>query len=321
MLEPDWGVVSAIAREHRSGASSALPSEPQGVDVIRTSTEQARLTIKAGQRVTLGIRRFHLLPTPIASFRLLTSSPATAEALRDSPLLRQLVESMQAPVLDSLDGAEGKGAEGKAVERDSTLAGVGVIAAGNGSIGEIARAAAQGRRWLLCIPPRAALPARILIQCDHEAARSATLRLVASVMRHLHTEATFVSLQSPTAPRAEATSAFRRLLDARAELQEIHGLDIRTDVHIGDPANWAAQLSVANPPALVVLGLESTAEDLERTLSANFGALFSDASACPVLLSYTEAQTQAGAGPFDAITPLFPAQSAAAAQALPVTPA
>ena len=44
-LEPDWGVVSAIGREHRSGASSALPSEPQGVDVTRTSTEQARLAI------------------------------------------------------------------------------------------------------------------------------------------------------------------------------------------------------------------------------------------------------------------------------------
>ncbi len=312
VLEPDWGVVSAIARDHRTG--SARPGESAGIEVIRTSTEQARLALKAGQRVTLGIRRFHLLPTPIASFRLLTSSPATAAALRGSPLLRQLVESMQAPVLDSLDGAEG-------VERDSTVAGVGVIAAGYGSIGEIARAAAQGRRWLLCIPPRAALPARILIQCEHEAARSATLRLVASVMRHLHAEATFVSLQSPTAPRAEATSAFRRLLDARAELQEIHGLDIRTDVHIGDPASWAAQLSVANPSALVVLGLESSPEDLERTLSANFGALFADTSGCPVLLSYTEAQSQAGSGPYDAITPLFPAQSATAAQGLPVTPA
>jgi sulfate transport system ATP-binding protein len=311
LLEPDWGVVSAIGREHRSGG--ALAAEPQGIEVIRTSTEQTRLALKAGQRVALGIRRFHLLPTPIASFRLLTSSPATAEALRASPLLRQLVESMQAPVLDSLEGA----AEG--MERDSTVGGVGVIAAGRGSIGEIARAAAHGRRWLLCIPPRAALPARILIQCDHEAARSATLRLVASVMRHLHAEATFVSLQSPTAPRAEATSAFRRLLDARAELQEIHGLDIRTDVHIGDAATWAGQLSLANPPALVVIGLECSPEDLERTLSADFGALFGDASGCPVLLSYTEAQAQVGAGPYESITPLFAAQPASGAQTAPLT--
>ena len=131
---------------------------------------------------------------------------------------------------------------------------------------------------------------------------------------------TFVSLQSPTAPRAEATSAFRRLLDARAELQEIHGLDIRTDVHIGDPASWAAQLALSNPPALVVLGLECKPEDLERTLSTNFGALFSDASACPVMLSYTEAQAQIGAGSFDAISPLFPAQAASAGQAEPLTP-
>jgi sulfate transport system ATP-binding protein len=312
-LEPDSGVVSAIGREHRSSGSTAVSAEPQGIDVIRTSTEQARLAIRAGQRAPLGIRRFHLLPTPIASFRLLASSPATAAALRETPLLRQLVESMQAPVLEPLDHAEGS-------EREGGTAGVGVIAAGRGSIGEIARAAAQGRRWLLCVPPRGALPGRILIQCDHEAARSATLRLVASVMRHLHAEATFVSLQSPTAPRAEATSAFRRLLDARAELQEIHGLDIRTDVHIGDPASWAAQLSLSSPPALVVLGIECRPEDLERTLSSNFGALFSDASACPVMLSYTEAQAQVGAGSFDSISPLFPVQAAGAGQSDPVTP-
>jgi sulfate/thiosulfate transport system ATP-binding protein len=326
-LEPEWEVISAIGREHRASPSGAAPSsEQQIVDVTRTSTEQARIALKPGQPVTLGIRRFHLLPTPIASFRLLGTVPATAASLRSSPLLRQLVESMQAPVLDALDAMASS-------ERDGTQAGVGVIAAGSQSIGEIARAAVQGRRWLLCIPPRATLPSRILIHCEHEAARSSTLRLVASVMRHLHAEATFVSLQSPAAPRAEATSAFRRLLDARAELQEIHGLDIRTDVHIGDPPSWAAQLASSAQPALVVLGIESAPGDLARILSEDFGALFTDASTSVVLLSYTEAQTPPVGARLDAISPLFPvsapqstnaasaASVATVAEVLPRTPA
>ncbi len=317
-LEPEWDVTSAIGREHRAVGGTAPTGEQQIVDITRTSAEQARLALKPGLRVALGIRRFHLLPTPIASFRLLATAPATVAALRSSPLLRQLVESMQAPVLDAQDAPTGS-------EREGIQAGVGVIAAGSHSIGEIARAAAQGRRWLLCIPPRAALPARILIQCDYEAARSSTLRLVASVMRHLSAEATFVSLQSPAAPRAEATSAFRRLLDARAELQEIHGLDIRTDVHIGDPASWAAQLAVTAQPALVVLGVESTPSDLERILSSDFGALFSDVSTSVVLLSYTESQAQLAGVRLDTMSPLFPAQTpqgaaAAAPAAVPVLP-
>jgi hypothetical protein len=85
----------------------------------------------------------------------------------------------------------------------------------------------------------------MLIYCNSDAARSATLGLVASVMRHLHAEATFVSVQSPTAPRSEVTSSFRRLLDARAELQETHGLDIRTDVQIGDLNSWVAHLAAS----------------------------------------------------------------------------
>ncbi len=152
----------------------------------------------------------------------------------------------------------------------------------------MARAAAQGRRWLLCIPPRSALPRRMLIHCASEAARSATLRLVASVMRHLHAEATFVSVQSPTAPRAEVTSAFRRLLDARAELQETHGLDIRTDVQIGDLDGWVSQLAAASEPVLVVLGLEGTAQELGATAAPGISRPCSRANAqCPVLLSYT----------------------------------
>jgi hypothetical protein len=106
-------------------------------------------------------------------------------------------------------------------------------------------------------------------------------------MRHLHAEATFVSVQSPTAPRSEVTTSFRRLLDARAELQEAHGLDIRTDVQIGDLNGWVANLAAAPEPVLVVLGLDGTPEELEHLLDAQFQPLFSSAGRLPVLLACT----------------------------------
>jgi sulfate transport system ATP-binding protein len=282
-------VISAVGREHLPDVAGGSHAAPQVVvEVTRTNGEQSQLPLTPGKRVALAIRRFHVLPTPISSFRILTSDAAAAAALHQAPLLHQLVQSMQAPVL----GAQDVG------ERDASQTGVAVIAGGSHAIEEIVAAAVQGRRQMLCIPLHSALPRRMLIQCNSDAARSATLGLVASVMRHLHAEATFVSVQSPTAPRSEVTSSFRRLLDARAELQETHGLDIRTDVQIGDLNGWVAHLAASSEPMLVVLGLDGSPRELEHTLHHDFQPLFNDGGSCAVLLSCTgEPAAAADSGP------------------------
>ena len=293
-------IISAVGREHQPDAAGATHMPAQVVvDVTRTNSEQGQLPLTPGKRVALAIRRFHVLPTPISSFRILTSDAAKAEALLQAPLLRQLVQSMQAPVL----GAQDKG------ERDATQTGVAVIAGGGNSIAEIVAAAAQGRRQMLCIPPHLALPRRILIRCNSDAARSATLGLVASVMRHLHAAATFVSVQSPTAPRSEVTSSFRRLLDVRAELQETHGLDIRTDVQIGDLNGWVAQLAASSEPVLLVLGLDGSPRELEQILKSDFQPLFNDGGNCAVLLSCTGTPAEAAYSRSSGIDSLFDAKA------------
>jgi sulfate/thiosulfate transport system ATP-binding protein len=294
-------VISAVA----AGGDSTAPLVV--VDVTRTNGEQAQLPLTPGKRVALAIRRFHVLPTPISSFRILTSDAATAAALRQAPLLRQLVQSMQAPVLEAQD----KG------ERDASQTGVAVIAGRDEhAIDDIVAAAAQGRRQMLCIPPHLGLPRRMLIQCNTDAARSATLGLVASVMRHLHAEATFVSVQSPTAPRSEVTSSFRRLLDARAELQETHGLDIRTDVQIGDLNGWVAHLAASSEPVLVVLGLDGSPHELEQTLRNDFHPLFNAGGSCAVLLSCT-GQPRNAESRSSGIDSLFDSRSPELMQGLP----
>jgi sulfate/thiosulfate transport system ATP-binding protein len=243
--------------------------------VTRTNAEQAQLPLAPGKRVALGVRRFHVLPTPVASFRIISTEARVAAELREAPLLRQLVQSMLAPVLDAADSAE----------RDVAQTGVAVISLQGDSIQQIGAAAALGRSRFLCLSPRSALPRRMLIYCTSDAARSSALGLVASVMRHLHAEATFVSVQSPAAPRSEVTSSFRRLLDARAELQQNHGLDIRTDVQIGDLNGWVTQLASAAEPLLVVLGLDGTPAELTRLLRSEFQPLFSPQAQCAVLIS------------------------------------
>ncbi len=254
-------------------------TEPIFVDITRASSDQSQLPLTAGKRVVLGIRRFHLLPTPISSFRILDADPQAAARLRASPLMHALLQSMQARVLGASD----------AREPDSAQTGVGVMSLDAAAVARVAASVQQGRHRLLCIPPQLASPRRLLIYCSSEAARPATLGLVASVMRHLNAEATFVSVQSPSAPRAEVTTSFRRLLDARAELQESHGLDIRTDVQIGDLNGWVTQLASAAEPALVVLGLDGTADELDELLRREFQPLFSDQSRCALLLSCTGA--------------------------------
>ena len=109
--------------------------------------------------------------------------------------------------------------------------------------------------------------------------------MLASVMRHLPVEATYVTVQLPTAPRAEVTASFRRLLDARAELQAAHGLDVRTEVHIGDLEGWLVGLIASEDPPLLVLGTEATADELQTLLATQLRALFQAGSPLPVLLT------------------------------------
>jgi hypothetical protein len=126
-----------------------------------------------------------------------------------------------------------------------------------------------------------------VITTADDAARPATLALVASVMRHLQAEATYVSVHDPAAGRAEVAEAFRRLLDTRSELLATHGLDIRTDVQIGELSDWLARLAASDEPTLIVLGLSGSPAEIETALLRRFQPVLG--GRCPVLLSCSPA--------------------------------
>jgi sulfate/thiosulfate transport system ATP-binding protein len=268
-LTRDCPLQSAIEFSNEGAAA------PLEIEVTRTNSEQQALPLVPGAKVAVGVRRFHLLPTPVSSFRIRDLAGQAAQRLRQAPILRQLTESMRARVIGESDETSG----------EQQQLGVTVLLRSADWLIDIGSAIRRGARRLLYISPQAPLARHVLIYCDSESSRRATLALLASVLRHLQAEATFISLHGPAAPRVEVAGAFRRLLDARAELLELHGLDIRTDVQQIGLGAWSRQLAASAEPILVVLGLTGTAAQIERELSGELAPLFGIQTQLSVMLS------------------------------------
>jgi sulfate transport system ATP-binding protein len=222
------------------------------------------------------VRRVHALPTPISSFRLMTTDSAEADALESNPLLAQLVRSMQARVIRHQDKDSG----------DERLdAGICVLRLDGDTPAAVAATMAQGARRILCVPAGTALPASLLVHTRDAARRSDLLALVSSVMRHLPVAATVVTLERPEASRSELAEAQRTLLDTRAGLRGAHGLDLRGDRVVGDLKSWLRQVAARTEPVLVVLGLQSSSSAASELLAGDLGALFNADSRAAVLFA------------------------------------
>jgi sulfate transport system ATP-binding protein len=272
---------ATVRLDHRCGIEPAVADETHPdaeitIQVLRSATEQAHLPVQVGMAVELGVRRVHALPTPISSFHIVSGDLPTARALQESPLLLQLTRSMQARVMV-------RERDGGADERLD--AGVVVLPLGPDAVPSILALVAQGARRILCIPPDAALPGRIRVHSGGEVPRSELLALVSSVMRHLPVEAGFVSLQRPAATRSEVVESHRALLDARAELRGGHGLDLRTDSHVGDLRSWVQEMAALPEPTLLVLGLPNSQAALIGRLNGELAALFDAGARLPLLLA------------------------------------
>jgi len=245
------------------------------VDALRSAADQMAIPLQPGAKVALGVRRVHALPTPISSFNLMARSDSEAAQLEQSPLLAQLVSSMQARVIRRSEP-----------ERDERLeAGICVLPLDEHSPAVIAAAVARGARRVLCIALGAAAPQRMLVQAGEGVARADLLALVSSVMRHLPIEATAVTLQHPLASRSEVVETQTALLDTRAELRSSHGLDLRSDRFLGDLPAWLNSIVAQPEPALLVLGLDGTST-LAPRLTAEFPMLFRGGGHTNLLLAF-----------------------------------
>jgi len=242
------------------------------VDILRSAADQSALPLQPGTPVTLGVRRVHALPTPISSFNLMAGDEAGAAHLESSPLLMQLVSSMQARVVRRSEPSE------------RLEAGICVLPLDAQAPHDIAAAAARGARRVLCLAGGGSAPQRLLVHTGAEVPRAELLALVSSVMRHLPIAVSAVALQPLQASRSEVLEAQQTLLDARAELRSTHGLDLRGDPFVGDLPGWLNAITTQAEPSLLVLGI-AHAPDLAARLRADFDMLFRAGSHASVLFA------------------------------------
>jgi sulfate/thiosulfate transport system ATP-binding protein len=270
----------------RSAQGNETSGEEQAatLESARTAAEGLALPLQAGQRVAIGVRRVHVLPTPISGFDIYARSREIAARIRNSTLLSQLVRSMQATVTE-VDWSAGTAGSGVAIQRS----GVALVPAGAAAEGDIVRLASLGATRILCLPVDAPLPRRALICWIGERARPATLALAASLMRHLPVEATLLGLTDAGA-RSERANAFRRVLDARAEFRFAHGLDINTELHLGTLVSRIWGPAAQGEPLMLVVGIEGAPRDLAGAMSTHLGGLPAAPTPCPIFIVHQPAE-------------------------------
>ena len=255
------------------------------LEATRAQFEQRAFAIVPGQSVTVGIRRAHILPTPLSSFTICAPSGPAAAALANHPLLLDLSSRMKTrvrthlePMLDGTVGAR---------EPATSLFGTTVIAARGDVVSDTQRLLDRGVEEILILPDQGTLPQRVLLHWTGEAARPATLAVSASVLRHLAAEATYIDVLPERTPAAERSFGIRALLDARSEARAAHGLEIRTELRFGVPAQALVQRLEESPGNMLIVGIASA-----RQLSGELSALLANPR-WPVLLVHREREAPA----------------------------
>jgi hypothetical protein len=254
-----------------SNAAEAL------LEVTRTQHDRRNYPVAAGQAVTLGVRRLHVLATPLSSFTACATSEMQAQAISEEPLLVQLATRMKTRVGTRVEPALQQIGEAAADAPGTTpapFAGVAVINTDPGAVHTVQWLLQRGAEAVLLLPPRAPAPARVLIHWVDESARRATLAVAASLLRHLSAQAVYVGIL-PNDGEASRPDGMRALLDARSEAQAVHGLEIRTELGFGDVAEELTRRLAESPDQLLILGVSDIsvltqrfATLLSRTTSA-----------------------------------------------------
>ena len=143
---------------------------------------------------------------------------------------------------------------------------------------------------MLVLPHNAPSPTRVIIHWTDEAARRATLAVAASLLRHVSAEAVYLGIVPEGRPGAQRPAPMRALLDARSEAQQTHGLEMRTELAIGETVTELTRNLSAGSAQMLVLGIT----DITHAGSA-YRSLLAAQPGWPVLIVYRPAETRARA--------------------------
>ena len=76
----------------------------------------------------------------------------------------------------------------------------------------------------------------------------------------------------------------RTLLDARSEAQAVHGLEMRTELRVGDAVEELAGQLAESPDQLLILGISNV-----EVLTERFNRLLTASPGWPILIVYRTA--------------------------------
>lgn len=268
MLEADKATLSADADEDNLAI----------LDVTRTQHEQRLLPLTVGQSVAVGVRRIHVLPTPLSSYSVYATTAVAVETLKQHPLLVDLATRMKTRIITHVEPHLGQVVPTKS---QAPLAGVAVIAAGSNAVTQLEWLLQRGTCEVLILPEQYVPITRVLIHWTGEEVRRATLSVAASVLRHVPAEATYLNILPETESEASKPAGMRELLDARSEAQVVHGLEMRTELHYGDTVPLLQRELSQQNSHMLILGVIDHADVKRR-----FEALLQQSANCPVLLVF-----------------------------------
>ena len=190
--------------------------------------------------MTLGVRRLHVLATPLSSFTACATSEAQAQAISEEPLLVQLATRMKTRVSTRVEPALQQIADAVAADSPGSaaapFAGVAVINTDPGAV--------QTVQWLLQLGRRgrtAAAPPHPLAGAGAHSlgGRAGAPRHPGGIRQPAASRfrrRPCTSASWPNDGEAARPDGMRALLDARSEAQAVHGLEIRTELGFGDVA-------------------------------------------------------------------------------------
>ncbi len=246
------------------------------LEVTRTLHEQRAFQVARGQAVAIGVRRVHVLPTPLSSFTVCATDEILAGTLTQQPLLVALASRMKTRISTRVEPM--LGIQGAESGEGGIFPGTTVIASQPDVAHQAEWLLKHGADEVLILPLNASPPQRVLIHWADEAVRGATLAVSASVLRHVSAEAVYVGIMPDMTPTAQRPHGMRALLDARSEAQAVHGLEMRTELRFGDVAHELARQLGEAPGQMLILGVCAVARVVER-----FSALLESAR-WPVLI-------------------------------------
>ena len=256
----DRGTVASAVK-----GAAAASEDGTLIEVTRTLPEKRQLPVTPGQRVALGARRIHVLPTPVSSFSVVAATEEDCARIAAAPLLQALSTRMVTRVNHRVEPTIGEPPTGKAA-RALAPPGVAAVESGPGGAARVEWLLRHGASQVLCLDPERPVPTRVVIHAASDAALRPTMAVASSLLRNLPVEAAFLDIQSPSLPEEGRATQLRHLLDARSEAAAVHGLDVRTELRFGDSATELSRELAAEDIALLIVGLPLAPTDAWQKL-------------------------------------------------------